>query len=274
MLVKTSPYKYRCGTDAVCKSSEQQHSLQFHIEEPQLQTHLQAAGVQGIDNFADEELAELLFYLGRLENKMLFLGVYYEGKPQKIIYRTKDAEVGEYQVVWISNDMKGNVPGRMGHWSGMAPRRKADVDAHNASAVKVESTEVSFRSVETTSPARDTSSNQKDTAPISSLENATPEIPGRHVTFSTDCKGPGASGSLKKRSPTSTSSAIRGPAGAQTPRGVTLGLEPQLSLATPNAEPLPAIGEPIADPSEVDSMEGLEAGQDTSMSAEQIRDTV
>ncbi|KAK5080068.1 hypothetical protein LTR70_008946 [Exophiala xenobiotica] len=274
LLVKTSTYKYRCGTDALCKSSEQQHSLQFHIEEPQLQMHLQAAGVQGIDNFADEELAKLLFYLGRLENKILFLGIYYQGQPQKMIYRTKDAGADEYQVIWISNDMKGNVPGRMDHWSAMTPRRKTEAHALNVSDAKVESTEVSNGSAETTSPTRDTSSNQEDTARISSLEIVAPEFPeGRHVTFSADCKGPGASGSLKKHSPLFTRSATGGTAHAQTSEVVTLAPEPQLSLATPNAEPPQTIGEPTADFQQVDSMEGLDTGQDTSMSTEQIRDT-
>jgi len=274
LLVTTSTYKYRCGIDALCKSSEQQHSLQLHIEEPQLQMHLQAAGVQGIENFADEELAKLLFYLGRLENKILWVGIYYEGKPQKLIYPTKDAAADEYQVIWISNDMKGNVPGRMGHWSAMTPRRKTEVHAPNVSVANVESAKVSNGSAETTSPTRDTSSNQEDTALILSLEIVAPEISeGRHVTFSADCKGPGASGSFRKHSPLPTRSATGGTAHAQTSERVTLALEPQLSLATPNAEPPQTIGEPIADLQQVDEMEGLDTGQDTSTSTEQVMDT-
>lgn len=112
-LVETSTHKFQCGVEALRKSL--QHFLLFHVEEPQLQRHLQAAGVQGINNSAGEELAKLLFYLGWLEGKTLSLGIYCEGEPQKLIYRTEDAERPEYQVVWISNDMKGFVSGRMGH---------------------------------------------------------------------------------------------------------------------------------------------------------------
>lgn len=271
VLVETSSHKLLCGTDALCKSSQRQHSLLLDIEDSQLMTHLQAAGVQGTSNFADEELAKLLFHLGRDGDKVSYLGIYCNEQPQKIIYRTRDADAPEYQVIWISNDMKGTVPGRMGHWSAMAPKQAADADVYNASAAGIESKEVDVGSIETTSAIVGALSDQTATASNPNLGNATAEVrKSKRVTFSADCKGPETSGFSKKVSRVTSHSIIGGLANARVPPEFRLDPEPQQSLATSEAERIGPTNEPTADFQGVDSMEGLEDSQDRSMATVQI----
>jgi len=268
-LVETSTHKLLCGIDALRQSSERQHSMLLDIEESQLWMHLQAAGVQGTNNFADEELAKLLFHLGRQSDKVSFLGIYCNGQPQKIIYRTRDAEAPEYQVIWISNDLNGTIPGRMGHWSAMAPKRAADTDVHNASAVKSESKEAYVGSTETTSPTRRTASSQIYTELTPSRYDATPEVrESKRFTFSADCKSPETCGSSKKVSRVSSRSTIGSSADAH------MFPEPQRPLPTPEAELKETTDEPTANPQEADSMEALEDSHGTGMATMQISSPV